>query len=451
MNTERRGDYSASPRAQKSIALVVILFCLAYIGRQIVSQSADGVDLYPKTEITECHFLLRNSHVDSPSSLTLILGAAEGLREHLPTSLQKKGGLREHFPDDLDQEEALGRLETLVSDISGRSELKIGREELTYKALAGMVGSISDPYSRAMNPRAYAEFKAALQSQPFGGVGLQLGREGSDIVVFAVLPDTPAFQASIQPGDILVAIEGNSVEKKTIEEVEQLLQGEVGTDVYCRFRRNQTTFDRTLKRVQLKTRSVRARVVVTESGLTVGWMSIDVMQDTTAQELQEEITKLASVKPAGIVIDLRDNVGGYVRTALEVASLFLDSGKTVLTIRDRKESEDRQTVGSHICSLPLVVLVNKRTASSAEIVAACLQDYARAKVVGEKTFGKGSVQSLHEFESGGGLKFTTARYTTPNGRVLDGNGLLPDKALSEPEVLNYCDQQWVKESPAHGQ
>lgn len=429
-------------RVQKLFALVVISFCFLYLGVQALDSTPPGYQNAPKTEITECHFLLKYSHVDQPGSETLLLAAAEALEGYLPSDLANEQA-RAAFLKSTDEDQALARLESIVDSIQKTHQTELGPHGAVYLALEGMVGALSDPYTKAMDPDTYRKFKEGLHSRPFGGVGLQLGREEKEILVFAVLPDTPAARAGVLAGDTLVAVEEKAVEELAVEEVESLLRGDVGSDVFCRFRRVDKEYTRTLQRVQLHTRSVRGRLVATDHGFSVGWLSIDTFQDSTARELEEEIDKLLPSEPAGLILDLRDNVGGYVKTALQICSLFLDSGKTVVHIESPDGKEERQTVSARQIRLPLVLLVNKRTASSAEIVTACLQDYGRAKVAGEKTFGKGSVQSLHEFESGGGLKFTTARYTTPNHRLLDGHGLLPDRILEEEDILIYCYEQWT--------
>ena len=429
-------------RVQKLFALVVISFCFLYLGVQALDSTPSVSNNAPKTEITECHFLLKYSHVDQPKSEQLIWAALESLETYLPPELLDKETQVALFKN-ADEDEALANLEGLVQSLQEAHQAELGPHGAVYLALEGMVASLDDPYTKAMDPKTYQKFQEGLHSRPFGGVGLQLGREEREILVFAVLPETPAAQAGVRPGDTLLAVEEKAVEALAVEEVEALLRGEVGSDVFCRFRRGDKEYTRTLQRVQLHTRSVRGRLVTAEHGFRVGWLSIDTFQDTTARELEEEIDKLLPSAPTGLILDLRDNVGGYVKTALEICSLFLDSGKTVVRIESPDGKEERQTLSARQIGLPLVLLVNKRTASSAEIVTACLQDYGRAKVAGEKTFGKGSVQSLHEFETGGGLKFTTARYTTPKHRLLDGHGLLPDRILKEEDILIYCYEQWT--------
>jgi carboxyl-terminal processing protease len=435
---------SRGRRLQVVLSGLVILSCLAYLGGQVFGNlpvNSDGRT--GKTELSECHFLLKHSYVDQPDGHSLIMAAAKSLEEYLPDDERRTEAGASDLSN-VSEEEALRRLESLILQASSGESPKIDAEAALYLALSGMVKSLDDPYTLAMDPKTYARFQKTLHSQPFGGVGLQLGRQDSQIMVFAVLPDTPAAKAGIRAGDMLVSVEQKDVSKLAVEEVEALLRGDPGSDVFCRFSRDGAEFSRTLVRVELKTRSVRGRLIQIPEGPAVGWLSVSSMRDSTGRELEEELGKFQQAPLDGLVLDLRDNVGGYVNAALEAASVFLESGLPVVTIKSRDGEDVRATLGGAPNTRPLIVLVNRRTASSAEILAACLQDYQRAKLVGERTFGKGSVQSLHEFESGGGLKYTTARYTSPRGRSIDGEGLVPDLVLEDLDVLAYCKEQWTR-------
>lgn len=420
--------------------MLVILFCSLYLFIGSCSSSLTS-PVVAKSELSECHFLLKHSYIDSTEGPDLIQAAAEGLRPYLSAQRGPTGPL---LPHGANEEEALQELESLVDEVV-RVNRELSKEDVVYVALEAMVDSLNDPFTVAMDPEAYAKFQAGLKSRPFGGVGLQLVPEGSALLVSAVLSDTPAEQAGILPGDHLLSIQGQELAGSTSKEAEALLSGEVGTRVDCRFSRAGAIFSRTLQRVPLSSRSVRSRIFRLESGMVVGWITIDTLTDSTGPELLEEMELLGAAQPRGLVLDLRENMGGYVKAALEVSSVFLESGLPVVKINSRSGTDVKATLGKgeQSATTPLLVLINGRTASSAEIVAACLQDYQRATLVGQKTFGKGSVQSLHEFDSGGGLKFTVARYTSPKGRVIDGKGLEPDLKLEEHEILPHCERIWT--------
>lgn len=425
---------------QSLVSLFVIAGCLLYLGMQWWS-GRSGPTLGPKTEISECHFLLKNSYVDAVNGKAMLLAGARSLLAKAKPPEGTDWLTRiEKAPED----QALVDLEALTREVADDPAHNLTREEAVYDVLQGMVASLHDPYTIAMDPATFARFQETLHSQPFGGVGLQLGRQGQQIMVFAVLADTPAAAAGVRVGDLLTSIEEKPVSGLPVEDVEAMLHGEPGSDVFCRFLRGRDAYSRTLKRVLLKSRSVHSRVLQIPDGPRVAWISVSAFQDFTGKEMGEELAAVKKQRPAGIILDLRDNVGGFVEAALEVASYFVPSGQVVVEIRSRDEKEVKTTISETTETLPLLVFVNKRTASSAEILTACLQDHKRGTVVGERTFGKASVQSVYEFANGGGLKYTTARYRSPNGRVLDGSGLQPDLQMEELQLLEYCKSQWTK-------
>ena len=420
-----------SRRLQIVLSVVVIFVCTGFLVNESLLATQPPVG---RSELSECHFLLSHSYVDGADGLQLIKAAAQGLEPHVPPdSLQPWDGLKE--------EEALQRLEQMVQLAESAG---LDRQKAVYLGMDAMVGSLKDPFTRAMDPDQYEEFQKTLSSQPFGGIGVQLGLgKGGTIIVFKVLEDSPASKAQVLVGDLVLSVDGRAVAGFQPRKVEEMIQGEVGTAVSLTMSRDGVRYELNLERVVLKTRSVRSRLMSTPSGKVVGWITVEGMKEETGQELKEELESLReSGSPAGLILDLRDNMGGYVNAALAVSSQFLDSGLPVVEIASRDGSEIKATLEKEHDESPLLVFVNGHTASSAEIVAACLADYERALLVGERTFGKGSVQSIHEFESGGALKFTVARYRSPEGRKIDGAGLEPHVQLDEREVLSHCEELW---------
>lgn len=428
-------------RLQVVLSVGVIFICAAFLTFRLSSDEPTTLGPNSQTEISECHFLLQNGYVDIPDGLALVEAGGAALVPYLKEGFAGTDEWRNYFRGVTD-EEALERLEDLVQKLVSQSGGKLGEQELVYTVLQGMTAGLEDPFTRVMDPDAYKKFQDNLHSRPFGGVGLQLGRKGKQVLVFTVLPDTPAAVAGVLAGDRLQSVDGKEISTLTVEEAEALLRGEVDTEVHCKFLRDGAVYTRVFIRVPLQTRSVRGRLVQF-AGETVAYLDVKSMTSSTGQEFTEELDRLLKSEPAGLVVDLRDNFGGYVNEALEIASLFLPSGQTVVKINSRDETELKQTISGQPVALPMVLVVNERTASTSEILAACLQDYQRAKVVGHRTFGKGSVQNIHEFESGGALKFTVARYTTPQGRTIDGVGLLPDEVLEkEEDILRVSRTLW---------
>jgi carboxyl-terminal processing protease len=418
-------------RVQIFLSVVVILVCSGYMLSQSLFGPRAGL---VRSELSECHFLLKHSYVDGADGLALVKAAGRALEAHVPP---------ESVPawEELDDEEsALSWLEQMV--VQAESD-GMSREEAVYTAMNAMVASLDDPFTSAMDPETYAKFQETLTSQVFGGIGVQLGLgPGGTMVVFKVFEATPAAKAGVLVGDLVLTVDQKNVAGLSPKEVEDLIQGEPGTAVTVEFSRSDKPFTVSLERVILKTRSVRSKLLRTRTGTVVGWITVQGLKDSTGEELREELKELESGSPDGLVLDLRDNMGGYVNAALAVSSQFLDSGIPIVEIKSREETDVKATLSENHSERPLIVFVNGYTASSAEIVAACLQDYERAVLVGERTFGKGSVQSIHEFDSGGALKFTVARYNSPKGRTIDGIGLEPDVQLDEREVLSHCEELW---------
>jgi carboxyl-terminal processing protease len=351
-------------------------------------------------------------------------------------------------------------VETYLERVARLDPRLFPRQDVVYTALAGMTETLSDPYTVAMDPETFARFNGGLHSHVYGGIGLEVEWTHGAHVVFEVLPDSPAAASGIKPGDRLIEVDRVPLvckeETLSLEQVRILLSGEVGTKVLLTLERAGVLYTRTVVRATFKTRSVTGRLVRGEpsSGLPVlGWLRVESLGETTGREMSEVVKTLSGQGATGFVIDLRDNVGGYLNAALEVASLFLPSGQPVVLIEGRGEHRARHTIGANPVTAPLVVLANSRTASSAEILAGALQDHRRAILLGSQTFGKGSVQTLHDFADGGGFKMTTAAYLTPHKRALEGRGLTPDVAVDvgqnrdeeelHAEVLQICQELWT--------
>lgn len=419
-------------------SLVVIVACLGYLLASGISPAQPAaVHSATRSEIAECHFLLKNSYIDAPGGRTLLLAASKGLQPEMTES-----ELRAAFPSTDDEAACLSTLERLVEQVAASSQ-QLDTEQVTFRCLKSMVDSLEDPFTRVMTPKEYQAFQESLHSQPYGGVGSELSRSSERLVVVKVLSGAPAAVAGILPGDVLVEVDGVAVGGLTVKEAEALTTGAPGTSVTCVLKREEKATNYRLQRVELTTRSVRSRLVPTPGGEKIGWVSINTFTDSTGQEFEQELSLLRRAGAKGLLLDLRDNMGGYVEAALRVSSVFVESGWPVVKIQSREGTEVKPAVSTNPPEKwPLIIFTNHYTSSASEIVTACLQDYGKAVVVGETTFGKGSVQNTHQFPSGGGLKFTVARYLSPRDRVIDKKGIVPDVELVEQEIPEFCQQQW---------
>jgi carboxyl-terminal processing protease len=303
----------------------------------------------------------------------------------------------------------------------------VDEAKLVYGAIDGMIHTL-DPHSSFMDPRSYAALKEETEGE-YGGVGLELATRGDDVVVVAPIDDTPASRAGFQPGDRLIEIDGRAVHGWRETEAVRALVGPPGTKVTVKAQRPAWAEPRTFTLVRDVVRLVSVEGKLFDRKLA--YVKIKTFQDRTDGYLRKSLDSLraeAGGQVAGLVLDLRHNPGGLLDQAVKVADRFLDGGVIVTTKgRSGKNVEvERAHPKSGELRYPMIVLVDGGTASASEIVAGALQDSGRAIVIGTRTFGKGSVQTVIELEDGSGLKLTIARYYTPSGRSIQERGITPD-------------------------
>ena len=299
-------------------------------------------------------------------------------------------------------------------------------EELVESAITGMLQSL-DPHSSYMNERTYKEMQVNTRGQ-FGGLGIQVTMENGVVKVISPIDDTPASRAGVKPGDLITHLDGEAVQGLTLSQAVEKMRGKVGSEIKLTiFRAGQDPFDVSLTRAVIKITSVRHHM----EGDDVGYVRITSFSEQTKQGLDkaiEAIKKEAGDKLKGYVLDLRNNPGGLLDQAIAVSDTFLDKGEIVST-RSR-DPEDTQrfnaTTGDMIDGKPLVVLINGGSASASEIVAGALQDHRRAVLMGTRSFGKGSVQTIIPLQGHRAMRLTTARYYTPSGDSIQAKGIHPD-------------------------
>jgi carboxyl-terminal processing protease len=305
--------------------------------------------------------------------------------------------------------------------------------DLVYSSLKGMVGSL-DPHSEFMDVDDYQQLQNDTEGQ-FGGVGLVVSMRDNYVTVVAPMEDTPGFRAGILSGDRIIKIDGKSAEKMSLPEAVKLLRGEPGTQVKVTIQRPSSGLvtDFVLKRAIIKMAMVKDINGKKEFPLgdgKIGYVRITEFGFKAGEELEAALNKLKAEGMKALIIDLRLNPGGLLDEAVEVSGKFLPRGQLVVTTegRDPSQNSTRRADGhgDELKGMPMVVLVNLGSASAAEIVTGCLQDLHRAIILGEKTFGKGSVQSIFPLDDGSALKLTTAKYYTPSHKVIHQHGITPD-------------------------
>jgi len=302
-------------------------------------------------------------------------------------------------------------------------------QDLIQGAISGMMKSL-DPHSTFMTAEEYKELEVETKGS-FGGIGIEITILKDVLTVVSPIEDTPAFQAGIKPGDQIIKIDGKSTKDITIQEAVKKLRGPKDTKVTLTIYREslQKPKDFVLTRAIIKITSVKSRLL--DDG--IGYCRIASFQERTGDDLKKAVKELdTKANPLkGIVLDLRNNPGGLLNQSIEVSDVFLKSGMIVSTrgrIKAMDTSSSAKNDGDEP-TCPIVVLINEGSASASEIVAGALQDNGRALILGTRSFGKGSVQTLIPLEDGAALKLTTAKYYTPSGRSIQAEGISPDITL----------------------
>ena len=325
------------------------------------------------------------------------------------------------------------------SDVFGRIKndyvVDVDDKELIENAIRGMLSGL-DPHSSYLDAEQFTELQVGTTGQ-FGGLGIEVGMENGFVKVIAPIDDTPAQRAGVEAGDLVIRLDDTPVKGMTLNDAVKVMRGKPGSDIELTIVREglDQPLKITITRDIIKVKSVRARML--EPGF--GYLRISQFQSKSAENMVDAIEDLKKENKGslqGLVLDLRNNPGGVLNGAVAVSDAFLKKGMIVYTEGRIADSRLRfnATPDDVIDGAPLVVLVNQGSASASEIVAGALQDHKRAIIVGVKTFGKGSVQTILPLSSDSALKLTTARYYTPSGRSIQAEGITPDIELESVKV-----------------
>jgi carboxyl-terminal processing protease len=321
---------------------------------------------------------------------------------------------------------------------------------LLQKAVTGLLGQL-DPHSAFLEAEPYTELKEHTTGE-FGGIGVELGLDRGYVSVISPIDDTPAARAGLQPGDLILQLDDRSTQGMSLEEAISLMRGTKGSALKLTIGREGATepLVLTITRDTITIKSVRKEMLEPD----FAYLRIAQFQEQTGAQFTRAIAELRKQAPAlkGVVIDLRNNPGGLLPASIEVADALLDSGLIVYT-EGRIASANTRTVatpGDALAGIPLAVLINEGTASAAEIVAGALKDHRRALIVGTKSFGKGSVQTVLPLRDGRAIKLTTARYFTPSGNSIQADGIQPDVEVRRAEVRELEPGFVIKESNLEG-
>ncbi len=309
------------------------------------------------------------------------------------------------------------------------NDKKVSYRDLTYSALRGMLSTL-DPHSQFMEPTDFQDMQEDTRSE-FGGLGVVVTMEDGVLTVVNPMEDTPGSEAGIKPRDRILRINGNSTENLTITQAVDKLRGDIGEKVTLTIQRPSTKEikDYTLTRVTIKVKSVKeAQILPGANDMKIGYARITQFNEPTAGELAKSLDRLEKEGMRALVLDLRYNPGGLLSSAVDVAGLFLPHGTKVVSTEGRSPGREYRTRSNYgkPRAYPVVVLVNFASASGSEVVAGALKDLNRAVIVGETTFGKGSVQSVISLPDGSALRLTTQKYYTPSRQVIHEVGVSPN-------------------------
>jgi carboxyl-terminal processing protease len=322
-------------------------------------------------------------------------------------------------------------LDEAISTVSKDYYRPVKTQALVSSSISGMVGSLHDPYSVYLPPSSFKTFDLP---ETFTGIGVSVQPEKEGLRIVAVFNGSPADHAGLQGGEIIRQADGRSLSGISLSKAIPLIEGPPGTQVKLQLRHEGHVREVTITRETIS-RPVVASEMRTERGVKIGWAYLATFSEGAHVQLAEAVHSLIKHGAKALVLDLRANGGGLVSEAQLIASLFLREGQTIVTTRGRAQPTIvlHALGGSISAGIPMVVLVDKDTASAAEIVTAALQDNHRAKVVGTHTYGKGVYQELEPLSNGGGLKITVGEYFTPDGRNLGGGGVHEGKGIT-PEI-----------------
>lgn len=327
-------------------------------------------------------------------------------------------------------EVATGQLDTsslqeTYRKLSLKFDGELDEQKLIEQANKGLVEAAGDDYTQYFTKKEAEQLAADLAGNIGGGIGAELGERNDAVTIIRPLDDTPAKEAGLKAGDVVIGVNGKSVIGETVDEVVQKIRGEVGTTVKMTVEREGEAKEFSITREEIVAPDVESSV---ENG--IGIVKVTRFDRETAQQVRAAADDFKRQNVRGVVLDLRGNGGGYLEAGIDVASVWLDDKVVVSERRGGKVVDERKSASSPVLGgVPTVVLINAGSASASEIVAGALHDHGVATLIGEKTFGKGSVQELVSLSNGAELKVTIARWYTPNGKNITKEGIKPDTAV----------------------
>lgn len=427
----------------KSIAIAVLiavmfLFCCAPVRAQGQSLNSDVI----LTVIKQ----LKKSYISDININQFLNAAGAGGNEYLKKTLKIT---KDEIPALNEQNDASDNMKAFYDNIQSvlyNYNGKINKSNFLYACLAKMLEALSkppfkDPYTVVMTPKEYNMLNEQMSGGNFGGIGIyiQLDKKNNNrLTVMEPIENTPAYKAGIKTGDVILKINNEPTKGMDIDVAANKIRGKIGTSVILTVARRGVTKNYNIIRSNIHVKSAVAKLI----NKKIGYIKLRIFGENTESEFNEALDKLRERNAQALIVDLRNNTGGYINSAIDVCSCFLPRGSLVVSVINERTNyrQNYYSTGKNGIEIPLVVLINEYSASASEITAGALQDTKKAVLLGEKSFGKASVQQLYEFRDGGALKYTVAHYFTPSGRNITEVGIQPDiKVKMDPALINNGD------------
>ncbi len=415
-----------------------ILAVVALLGGALpAANAASGLTSMESDEVQTAYALLAQQFykkVDSQAAL-------DGARAELMTYLIKNGIAHPRLAQVRASNDPSANERSLMREVGSAVNeygTRFGTRTLTYEAISGLLGSVHDKYTVFLDPKEYAQLNEGLDGGNFSGVGISIMVDDKTklLGVNEVIPGGPAEKAGLESGDVILTIDGKSTKGLTTDQDSKMLRGDKGTIVHLAIERDGAPIPVVaITRDIIHQPSVYGRLL--PNG--IGYARLAVFGKSTGTELAAELTKLQSQGAKAYILDLRDNGGGYLDSAIDVSSKFIASGPIVSVESRGGKDMQYDAEDEAIAPKPLAVLVNKYTASASEITSGAIQDSGVGTLIGEKTYGKGVVQTIFPMPDGSAIKITSARYLTPHGRDINLVGITPDIVSVEPKTARLGD------------
>ena len=409
-------------RWMTAILLVAVMFVSPGLAQGARPKPADRPTDVPGSVIRLAS-LVRNEYMEEVPSSRLVAGAYKGMRNYL----KKNGCSTAIVPEPRDGSD-ITQIRAVFTAVAQKHP-RISQKQLSYAAILGMLEGLGDPYTVFLDPEEYRSLMTQLNGENFGGLGIFIeadDKNGKVLTVVEPMEGTPAMRAGIKPRDVILEIDAKSTRGMSLDDATRLLRGPVGSTVTLTIKRPGTAqpFKVPVVRAIIHSKSVHHKIL---DGGKIGYIKLRVFGETANEEMEEAFRVFDEAGVKAYILDLRNNGGGYITAALDVSSKFLPTGSRVVSVAERGSAEIVYNSRPNLRDvLPVVVLVNKYSASASEITAGAVKDLHSGLLVGEKTFGKGSVQKIFPLPDGSALKITTAHYKTPSGQDIHKKGIVPD-------------------------